>query len=309
MDPRDLVMKSDLGHAEVLERGQNLPPKLRRLLIMLDGTRSVAEIEQIFAPLGNVSLMLQDLLERELITIRSLRPSAAAASAPRPARAAAAAAAPIEAPAPAPVAPVAAPAPPVNVPPYAPEPAFAQAREPAGYAPAPVMPVPHEPERVAPAPRPAPRPPVNFESPAPAPAPAAYVPPPAPAPAAIQRAYAPPPMQPAAPGPYAAPRAPVAPTAPAYSRVAAFPSGLPVDPAQIFDEPQIDHDLAPIKAEIRAHLTGVLGSDEVLIDAKLSAVSDRAALRQFLAGCERVLSTYGGVKLARKFRDRFAEHY
>lgn len=281
MDPRDLVMKTEQGREQVSQRAQSLPPKLRRLLIMLDGTRSVSELEQLFAPLGNVQEMLKDLLGRGLISLRSLRPPPAA---PGPAATAA------------PTGPL--PSPPGMAP---------DATWPAGAAIEGDSLAALAPTRPEPMPRPAPamRPPEPRM-----PAPLA---PPAPMAAAADLGYA------AAMERYqrtAAPYPrPASPTdlgaAPQRSRVAAFPSGAPVSPEAVLAAaaPAPDFELVQLKAQIRAHLTGVLGSDEALIDAKLEAVSDRTQLRTFLAGCEKVLATYGGIRLSNKFRERFGQYY
>jgi hypothetical protein len=47
--PRDLVVKTESGKLEVMTSAQRLPSQLRRLLIMIDGTRSVSQLEQMFA--------------------------------------------------------------------------------------------------------------------------------------------------------------------------------------------------------------------------------------------------------------------
>lgn len=287
MDPRDLVMKTAVGQAEVVERAQSLAPKLRRLLIMLDGTRSVAELEQIFAPLGNVRDMLTELGNRGLISVRTLR-------APEPQ----------------------APRAPVPLPPGTAQQQFPP-REPA-FAP-PSAAAPPEPEWLQPAQMPM------------APAPARQPPPLSNAYMAPQapRAVPPPQLQPqfaSAPAPRTPPGPPgplafeSRPSEPAYepnryaapprTRIAAFPSGLPFEPAApVAPAPTHDIEFAQLKAAIRGHLTGVLGSDEALIDAKLDAVADRVQLRSFLAGVEKVLSTYGGIRVSRKFRDRFEAHF
>lgn len=94
----------------------------------------------------------------------------------------------------------------------------------------------------------------------------------------------------------------------ATARVAAFPTGLPVDSSPA-PGPVRSGEIGALKSQVRAFLTSVLGSDESLIDAKLDAVADHGQLAAFLAGCEGVLANYGGVRMAKEFRSRFGAHY
>lgn len=224
MHPQDIVLKTERGVAEITARALSLAPKLRRLLIMIDSTRSVNELEQIFAPLGNVREMLAELASVGLITFRPARAAQPFADAGAPA------------PMPASAAPSYPRAPEPTASRYAARNAEAEVPRTTFYAQA---------AQAAPAPLPP-------------------------------------------------------------SRVAAFPTGLPVETAAAAAPAG---DLLLIKSQVRAYLTSVLGSDESMIDAKLEAVADRNQLAGFLAGCENILSSYGGVRIAKEFRARFGAHY
>jgi hypothetical protein len=288
--PYDPVVKTESGKLEIMIRAQGLPSRLRRLLIMIDGTRSVSQLEQTFARLGNVGAMLHELRDRGLIAVRSLRSESAVApsseAVPLPPSFQADPLTPKTTTRPVPMAPelrdraVA----------WTIEPHMADRHD------APPAPIPFPQRRSAP---PA-APPVDASAP---PSPSA--------PASIA-AYG------MAPGPVAEhggaflrrpPATGAAPTTPAHSRVATFPTGMPIEAAAIASPAQQVLELAQIKASVRAHLTGVLGSYEALIDAKLEAVADFGQLRSFLLGAENVLSTYGGIELSRKFRERFRNYY
>lgn len=288
--PRDLVVKTESGKLEVMTRAQRLPSQLRRLLIMIDGTRSVSQLEQMFARLGNVGAMLYELRDRGLISVRSVSDGSTA----EPSREAVPLPPSFQAD---PLTPKTTTRP-VPMAPELRDRAVAWTTEPhmADRYDAPPAPLPIPQRRSAPPPAP----PVDASAP------------PSPSGPASNAAYG------MAPGPVAEhggafPRRPpatgAAPTTPAHSRVATFPTGMPIEAAAIASPAQQALELAQIKASVRAHLTGVLGSYDALIDAKLEAVADFGQLRSFLLGAENVLSTYGGIELSRKFRERFRDYY
>jgi hypothetical protein len=61
MEPQIVVRKSQAGMQEVFHRRAGLSPKMRTLLIMLNGTRSIQELEKSLASLGDVRAMLYEL--------------------------------------------------------------------------------------------------------------------------------------------------------------------------------------------------------------------------------------------------------
>jgi len=61
MEPQIVVRKSHAGMQEVFHRRAGLSPKMRTLLIMLNGTRSVEDLEKSLASLGDVRGMLYEL--------------------------------------------------------------------------------------------------------------------------------------------------------------------------------------------------------------------------------------------------------
>jgi len=288
--PRDLVVKTESGKLEVMTRAQRLPSQLRRLLIMIEGTRSVSQLEQMFARLGNVRAMLHELQARGLIAVRSVRDGSTA----EPSRDAVPLPPSFQAD---PLTPKTTTRP-VPMAPELRDRAVAWTTEP------------HMADRydAPPAPIPSPRP---RSAPPPAPPVDASVPP-SPSGPASNAAYG------MAPGPVAEhggafPGGSLATGAvcvtPVPSRVVAFPAGTPIEPADIAFRAQQELEVVEIKAAVRRFLTSELGPDEVLIDAKLEAVTDFSQLRSFLLGAEKVLSTYGGIKLSRKFRERFGDYY
>lgn len=90
--------KSAKGSQALAARDPALTPKLRSLLIMVDGKRTTADLSKLAAALGNPQEMLDQLLD--LGFIEGAAAAAAPAPAPAPAASAAAAAAPAAAGAP-----------------------------------------------------------------------------------------------------------------------------------------------------------------------------------------------------------------
>lgn len=61
MEPQIVVRKSEAGMQEVFHRHTDLSPKLRTLLIMLNGTRAIVDLEKSLASLGDLRGMLDEL--------------------------------------------------------------------------------------------------------------------------------------------------------------------------------------------------------------------------------------------------------
>lgn len=77
MAPTDVYIKTDKGLAEILGRTHGLAVRLRRILIMVDGRASVAEMVARLARLGDIAGALQELAARGFIAPRE--PSCAVA--------------------------------------------------------------------------------------------------------------------------------------------------------------------------------------------------------------------------------------
>lgn len=91
LDESLVFQKTEAGAAEMAAPALGLPPKLRRALIVVDGTRTVADLATAFRP-GEVDAILMDLQARGLVTLSGgvvsapkARPDAAPASAGSPA--------------------------------------------------------------------------------------------------------------------------------------------------------------------------------------------------------------------------------
>ena len=63
-----VFQKTEAGLAEMAAPTLGLPPKLRRALIVVDGTKSVSEIAPMFRP-GEMEPILMDLQARGLVTL------------------------------------------------------------------------------------------------------------------------------------------------------------------------------------------------------------------------------------------------
>ncbi len=97
MNPSDVVDKTEAGQAEVRTRAAGLAQRLRTLLIMVDGARTVAQLQAAAAQVGAPADALDQLLQAGLVAVRSAAPARSSSAASR----AAASAAPPPAPAPA----------------------------------------------------------------------------------------------------------------------------------------------------------------------------------------------------------------
>lgn len=78
MNSIDIVVKTTAGADELKSRSRKLPPRLRTMLIMIDGTLSVEHLQQSAASLGVPADFLENLEQQGFVTIIT---SAVAASA------------------------------------------------------------------------------------------------------------------------------------------------------------------------------------------------------------------------------------
>lgn len=72
MEPQIVARKSQAGMQEVFHRRAGLSPKMRTLLIMLNGTRPIEELEKSLASLGDVRAMLYELNVMGLVEMEEL---------------------------------------------------------------------------------------------------------------------------------------------------------------------------------------------------------------------------------------------
>ena len=79
MNPGDLVDKTDSGLQELRTRTAGLPPRLRSLLILVDGRRTLAQLQAAAGQIGAPSDAIEQLLQRGLVAVR---PPAAATMMP-----------------------------------------------------------------------------------------------------------------------------------------------------------------------------------------------------------------------------------
>lgn len=113
MDKNTLLVKTDKGRDAMARRLPELGPRLRSMLILVDGKRSAAELDQLGAGLGGGASLLEQLLSHGWIaphdpngpSFQNTAPLVDGPSSAAPAPAAAA----VAVPAPAPQAPAAAP--------------------------------------------------------------------------------------------------------------------------------------------------------------------------------------------------------
>lgn len=77
MNPGDLVDKTEQGLLEIRTRALRLAPRLRGMLIMIDGRQTVGQLQDAAAQAGAPDDFLQQLLQQGLIV---LRPAPARAS-------------------------------------------------------------------------------------------------------------------------------------------------------------------------------------------------------------------------------------
>ena len=75
MNPGDLVDKTDSGLQEVRTRASGLPPRLRSLLIMVDGRRTLAQLQAAAGQIGAPADAVEQLLQRGLVALRPSGPA------------------------------------------------------------------------------------------------------------------------------------------------------------------------------------------------------------------------------------------
>lgn len=75
MNPSDIVDKTEAGLAEIRTRSTGLAQRVRTLLIMVDGVRSVAQLQVAAKQAGAPEDGLDQLLRAGLVTVRSAAPS------------------------------------------------------------------------------------------------------------------------------------------------------------------------------------------------------------------------------------------
>ncbi|WP_066158792.1 hypothetical protein [Hydrogenophaga pseudoflava] len=63
MDKNTLLVKTDKGRDAMARRAPELGPRLRSMLILVDGKRNVAELDKLGAGLGGGAALLEQLLE------------------------------------------------------------------------------------------------------------------------------------------------------------------------------------------------------------------------------------------------------
>ena len=86
MNETDILTKTAAGSNEIKSRARQLPPRLRGLLIMVDGARSVAQLRQAAAQLGAAADAVEALLQMGLV--QSPEPAEAPAPSAEPRKAA-----------------------------------------------------------------------------------------------------------------------------------------------------------------------------------------------------------------------------
>ena len=84
MNSRDVAVKTAEGVAELKQRSRKLPPRLRTMLIMIDGTLTVEQLRQAGASLGVPDGFIDTLRTQGLIALRpaAQAPGADASAAP-----------------------------------------------------------------------------------------------------------------------------------------------------------------------------------------------------------------------------------
>jgi hypothetical protein len=80
MNETDIFVKTSAGTEEVKARSRQLPQRLRTMLIMVDGMRTVAQLREAAATLAVPGDFLATLLEQGLIEARLSRSAARAAA-------------------------------------------------------------------------------------------------------------------------------------------------------------------------------------------------------------------------------------
>ena len=86
MDPASVFGKTGKGQEEIANRTYKLPPRMRALLIMIDGKSSIEELAARAASLGGIAPMLAELAAQGFIAdVRGQAQPASAAPGPAPA--------------------------------------------------------------------------------------------------------------------------------------------------------------------------------------------------------------------------------
>ena len=84
MNPNDIYLKTPTGFEEVKSRSRQLLPRLRAVLIMVDGVLTVSRLQQAAATLGAPEGALEQLEQQGLIVRRADDPSGAYLPPPQP---------------------------------------------------------------------------------------------------------------------------------------------------------------------------------------------------------------------------------
>ncbi|WP_439519715.1 hypothetical protein [Hydrogenophaga sp.] len=90
MDKNTLFVKTDQGREALTSRPPGLGPRLRSLLIMVDGKRAVAELDKLSGGEGSAAPLLEQLVAAgwvELVEVATAPAPAVAGAAPAPAEA------------------------------------------------------------------------------------------------------------------------------------------------------------------------------------------------------------------------------
>lgn len=82
MGPTDIVDKTEKGALEIKNRALKLPQRLRTILILIDGTQSVVQLEQMAAKLGAPPDCLELLYGHGLVAPRQVVAAPAVVMAP-----------------------------------------------------------------------------------------------------------------------------------------------------------------------------------------------------------------------------------
>ena len=69
MDKNTLLVKTEKGRDALARRSPELVPRLRSMLILVDGKRSVAELDKLGGGLGDATSLLEQLLAHEWIAV------------------------------------------------------------------------------------------------------------------------------------------------------------------------------------------------------------------------------------------------
>lgn len=72
MDKNTLLVKTELGRHALAQRVPELGPRLRSMLIMVDGKRSLSELDKLGAGLGGGNALLEQLLAHAWVAERDM---------------------------------------------------------------------------------------------------------------------------------------------------------------------------------------------------------------------------------------------